>query len=140
MSSATLLSKPDAKRAERRAKAVQHIGVPLTINEWLSLNGIRYERKRDLPHLITNVGGDCLTDPQDLFEVDTKAAFWVNSRNLTDLAHRETDYAQLETHWAYAPHIHAAIVHCIAAEKIIAIWYRRVLAARANTMKRSAAE
>lgn len=137
---AALLSKSEAKRTARRQQAVQNIGVPLTINEWLSLNGIRYARKRDLPHLIPSVGGDCLTDPQDLFEVDTKAAFWVTKRNQEDLANREKEYANLETHWAYAPHIHAAIVHCLAAEKIIDIWYRRVLGARANAIKRSAAE
>jgi hypothetical protein len=137
---AALLSKPDAKRAERRAKAVQHIGVPLTINEWLSLNGIRYDRKRDLPHLIANLAGECLTDPQDLFDVDSRSALAVSARILDGLTKREIEYGQLETHWAYVPHIHAAIAHCVAAEKIIAIWYRRVLGARANAIKRSAAE
>jgi hypothetical protein len=136
-----LQSKPDSKRKERRQQAMKHIDVPLTINEWLQMQGAgSYSRKRDLPILIPGVGGDCLTDPQDLFEADTKAAFWVNNRNITDLSRREAECIAQEAHWTYSPRTHAGIVHCIAAEKYITIWYRRVLGARANAIKRSAAE
>lgn len=138
---AALLSKPDAKRSARRQCAMKHIDVPLTIDEWLSMNGAgAYSRKRFLPKLIPNIGGECLSDPQAMFEVDMGAAFSITRRIQEDLIRFRREYDREENDIFFSAKVRAAYTLALAAEDYIETWFRRVLAFRAGTVKRSAAE
>ena len=133
------------KQEERRRSAMERCDVPETLDAWLALHRIRYNRKRDYAAALppsAEKGPERCTDPQEIWNVDPEMALKICRDNQAAL--RSASMAAAERGrrncWTYSPSWHHAVNYMRMAEEAIEIWYLRISAAKAGVIKRSIAD